>query len=326
MHILIVDTCKIPVHKYGGTERVIWYLGKELTRVGHKVTYLVEEGSSCEFADVRFLDKSMPIASQTAGPWDIVHLNSQPDGIIQVPYVVTMHGNLNEQVPLDKNTIFISRNHAERFGSDEFVYNGMDWDDYSKPDLSIPRRYYHFLGKAAWRIKNVKGAVQTIDLTRNEKLYVLGGTRLNVNMGFRFTTSMRTRFFGMVGGEEKNKLLNGSKGLVFPVRWHEPFGLALTESLYYGCPIFGTPYGSLPEITGDRFGFLSANAKELAHAIDEADFSPKECHEYAAETFNSRLMALSYLRMYERVLNGKTIHTQNPMLKEVQTEKFLPWK
>ena len=48
----------------------------------------------------------------------------------------------------------------------------------------------------------------------------------------------------MVGGTNKTKLLNQSKGLLFPVRWHEPFGLAILESLHYGCPVFGTPRGS----------------------------------------------------------------------------------
>ena len=35
MNILIVDcTGIIPARKYGGTERVIWYLGKELSKLG----------------------------------------------------------------------------------------------------------------------------------------------------------------------------------------------------------------------------------------------------------------------------------------------------
>ncbi len=64
-------------------------------------------------------------------------------------------------------------------------------------------------------------------------------------------------------------LLNQSKGLIFPVLWHEPFGLAITESLFYGCPIFGTPYGALPEIVQSEYGFLSNDSKELINAIKE---------------------------------------------------------
>ena len=191
----------------------------------------------------------------------------------------------------------------------------------------IERSYYHFLGNAAWRVKNVQGAIDIIHQTKKEKLKVLGGTRLNINMGFRFTPSPRIRFYGMVGGIKKFSLLDNSKGLIFPVKWHEPFGLAIIESLYFGCPVFGTPYGSLPEIVNSEVGFLSANSKELQHALEnENHFSPKNCHEYAVENFNSKKMALQYLDKYEQVLNGKTLNTVNPSLIEIQTEKFLPFK
>ena len=38
-HILIVYGGKIPTPKYGGISRVIWHLGKELVRMGHRVTF-----------------------------------------------------------------------------------------------------------------------------------------------------------------------------------------------------------------------------------------------------------------------------------------------
>ena len=41
MHILFVNHAPIPVFAYGGTERVIWDLGKSLVRIGHRVSYLV---------------------------------------------------------------------------------------------------------------------------------------------------------------------------------------------------------------------------------------------------------------------------------------------
>ena len=50
MHVLLVNTTPIPVYAYGGTERVIWDLGKSLVKLGHKVSYLVPQGSHCEKA------------------------------------------------------------------------------------------------------------------------------------------------------------------------------------------------------------------------------------------------------------------------------------
>ena len=129
--------------------------------------------------------------------------------------------------PLPLNTVFLSRNHAERHGAETFVYNGLEWSDYGVPNWETPRRYFHFLGNAAWRVKNVRRAIEVVRGMHGERLMVLGGTRLNIKMGFRLTLSPKIHFAGMVGGEEKLRLLNGSKGLIFPVRWHEPFGLAV---------------------------------------------------------------------------------------------------
>jgi hypothetical protein len=68
----------------------------------------------------------------------------------------------------------------------------------------------------------------------------------------------------MVGGQVKLDLLQGSRGLIFPVLWHEPFGLAVIESLYFGCPVYATPYGALPELVPPACGVLSAGRGELA--------------------------------------------------------------
>lgn len=326
--ILIVNNTIIPAKLYGGTERVIWALGKEMVKLGHEVTYLVREGSYCDFARVIPLNPEKKIGEQVPAEIDFIHFNFRPDDIheIKKPYLVTMHGNLNASDLLDVNTVFVSENHARRFGSDSFVHNGLDWDEYTKPDLNNQRKYFHFLGDAAWRVKNVKGAIDIINRTGGEKLKVLGGVRFNFNMGIRLTFSPKVRFYGMVGGSQKDKLLNGSKGLIFPVRWHEPFGLALIESLYFGCPVFGTPYGSLPEIIKEDIGYLSASMNELADAIKHSSkYSTKRCHEYATDMFNSKIMALSYLEKYNKVLNGEKLNPHPPQLLEIQKAKFLPW-
>jgi len=326
LNILIVLPSVIPAPKYGGTERVVWYLGKELIKLGHTVTYLVNEGSFCDFANLIFLDRSKKISDQIPDDTDIVHFNYMEDDAIDKPSISTMHVNINDDRLLDSNTVFVSKNQAERFGATAFVHNGLDWSDYGKVDLSSRRIYFHFLGNAAWRVKNIKGAIEVIKMTKAEKLKVLGGTRLNFKMGFRLTLSPRIQFYGLVGGDEKNALLRYSKGLVFPVRWNEPFGLAITESLYFGCPVFGTPYGSLPELVHSDVGFLSNQATQLAEAIEDSEaFSKERCHAYALDEFNSKKMAEAYLRKYEQVLNGGKLNAAPPKLVTKQQEKFLPW-
>lgn len=304
MNVVIVVACTLPTLKYGGTQRVMWYLGKELTKMGHQVTFLAEKGSYCPFAKVIEIDPTKTIGSQVPASADIVHMNGHSPEDVRQPYVTTMHGN--GVLKMDRNSIFVSRNHAERFGCDSFVYNGLDWDDYGTVDLSKKRSGYHFLGKAAWRLKNLRGAIAVTKSLKNEKLEVLGGYRFNFKMGWRFTFSPRIHFKGMVDDAGKKAVIEQSKGLLFPVTWNEPFGLAITESLYFGSPVFGTPYGSLPELVTKEVGFLTNNAATLIqHLESNPMYSPKLCHEYARDKFNSRVMAEEYLQKYEKVLNGE---------------------
>ena len=328
MKILIVANGTIPVELYGGTQRVVWGLGKELVKSGHKVSYLVGPGSSCDFAEVLHFDKQQEICKQIPEDTDVVHFHVLLPGLdrVEKPYVITMHGNVNFPHEFDKNTIFISESHAGRYGSDSFVYNGLDWDEYTRPSLSAKRNYYHFLGKAAWKLKNVQGAIDIVKRTKVEKIKILGGVRFNLRMGVRFTFTPRARFYGMVGGKQKDTLLQHSKGLLTPVRWHEPFGLSTIESLFYGCPVFGTPYGALPEIVGNDVGFLSNSCSEIVQELQDVDkYSNQHCHDYVVDNFNSKRMANAYIGKYEKVLAGVKLNPTPPKLIKIQKDKYLQW-
>ncbi len=318
MRILMVSRSKIPVFAYGGTERVIWDLGRALTTLGHEVTYLVEPGSTCSFAKVIELRDDLALSQQIPSDVDLVHFHFFPAqaGDIPQPCVYTQHGNssVGEKLPL--NTVFLSRDHAQRHGSDCFVYNGLDWSEYGAPNLSLPARAHaHFLGKAAWRVKNLKGAIAVARKARVH-LDVLGGTRLNLKRGVRFTPWPSIHFHGMVGGEHKFELLRNSRALIFPVRWHEPFGLAVIESMFYGAPVFGTPYGALPELVSAEDGVLATDASTLAYAVTGFQPNRKATHERVQDQFNAQRMARDYLARYADVLDGRVLNTQAPCMAE----------
>lgn len=312
MNILIVNNSLIPALYYGGTERVIWYLGKELSKLGHKVSYLVAAGSSCKFADVYVYNKNKDINSQIPEHIDIVHFNFPVNEFISRPYIVTIHGNSNADIKFDYNTVFVSQNHALRYNSDSFVYNGLDWDDYGVLNLNSERYYFHFLANAAWRVKNLKDSI-TIAKEANEKLAVIGGKRINFKMGFRFTISNKVKFYGVADNVLKNNVMTKSKALIFPVLWDEPFGLSIIESMYFGCPVFGTTFGSLPELVKKDMGFLSNSKSELVEASKNANsYNKKQISDYAIDNFNSKTMALEYLKKYQIVLNGKKLNDTLP--------------
>lgn len=324
MHILIVNGTPIPALRYGGTERVIWDLGKTLVAAGHRVSYLVPAPSSCTFAPVLPLRTDLSWNAQIPDDVDLVHFQFHPKQPIDKPHLMTEHGNARKRKPLPLNTVFVSRNHAQRYGSAHCVLNGLDWSAYGAVNFEQPRQRFHFLGKGSWSVKNLRGAIQVAQRAKVE-LDVLGADRFQFRRGLRLTFSRRIHFHGMVGGEVKNRLLNASRGMIFPVRWHEPFGLAIIESLYFGCPVFATPYGAIPEIVGSEFGYLATSASELVGALASIDrFDPRACHQHARTHFSAQRMAQDYMRYYERILDGETLHTEPVHI--LEPGRDLPWQ
>jgi len=306
MHVLIVNDTVLPARLYGGTERVIWWLGKELVRLGHKVTFLVKAGSSSPFADVRFYDPHIPLNDQIPADVDVVHLNFQATDPPHKPYLITHHGNWHFRDEFDINTVFVSRNHAERNGSQTFVHNGIDPDEYGPVDLDKPRKYLLFLGYAKRPEKNLKHCAVIARKTGNV-LAVMGGHDI------WWCRRPWLEFKGFLGGQEKNAVLRNCKALLSPVRWHEPCGIALLEALYFGMPIFGTTYGCMPEVVIPEVGFLSNSVSALIEAVRFLErFDPHRIHAYACDKFSVRRMTREYLALYEQVLNGRKLNPYPP--------------
>ena len=302
--VIVSKKSKIPVHGYGGTQRDIWAEGKILHQMKHQVAYLVEKGSECPFGEVIPYDPQRTLNEQIPGDADIVHFHHSPKESINKPYMVTIHGNGKPGEVFDKNSVFVSRDHARRHGSTRYVYNGLDLDQLGMPNLDAPRDGLLFLAKARWKIKNLKGS---IDIAR------MAGKKLHVAGGWKPSLSSRIKYYGMVGGEKKNQILQHREALVFPVVWHEPLGLAVLESMYFGLPVFGTPYGSLPELVGRERGYLSKSKSQLAHAIREHNhYDRKKCHEFIADNFSDRKMTEEYLKLFDIVLRGHTLNDHPP--------------
>ncbi|MBM7037677.1 glycosyltransferase [Vibrio ulleungensis] len=324
MNILLFMDAVLPAVNYGGTQRVVWDLAYALSTMGHRITLLAAKGTVCPFAKVIDYNPEAPFEQQVPKDIDIVHAHSQCN-CSSFPIVHTMHGNSNTQA--SSNTIFVSKNHALRHGGSAYVHNGLNWDNYPEVSLNAAgnRQRFHFLGKAAWRLKNVQGAIDITKLAK-QQLDVLGGHRFNIKMGVRFTFDRHVRFHGMVNDVEKSSIMSGSKGLVFPVTWHEPFGLAITESLYFGCPVFATPYGSLPELVSNEVGLLSDSQPDLVTAVSNAEqFSSKVCHEYARDLFNAHVMAERYLGFYDKIINNQPLNEIKPDWQPAPFKK-LPYK
>ena len=296
--ITLVHQAKFPVVHYGGTERVVWWLAQGLFELGHQVQLVCSPGSTCPFA------KSIGTQINEVPPSDIIHFFNTPEKEPNTPYIVTIEGNGKSQEVFLPNTVFVSENHANRHGATAYVYNGLNPDDYfyeHQKDFPLL-----FLAKASWNVKNVKGAIRIARQTQSE-LNILGGRR-------SWLPSWRGIYWrGMLGGKEKAVFISKAKGLLFPVLWNEPFGIAVTESLVSGTPVLATPFGSMKELIHPEVGKICTSYQEFYAGVRELGaFKPEICRDWALSKFHYRLMTQKYLEFYERILSGEKLNPQNP--------------
>lgn len=312
MHITFYKSGKIPIPPklYGGTERIIYWLGKALVELGHHVTLIANAHSCIPGAELRVIAKESEdpqsclrlIPQET----DIVHFHEQPPGKMERPYVCTCHGNGRPGETFAMNTVFVSQRHAANHGSCHFVYNGIDASEYSCAEKR--EDYAVFLAKARWRVKNLPGAIN-VARRAEIKLLVMGSRNWPLNLQRLWPPIRGVRYLGMLGGAEKRELLSRARCLIFPACWEEPFGLAITEALVSGCYVVATPYGSFPEVITPGTGLLSARADELAEAVKNPQrFSPQSCRDRVLQGGFTHLdMARKYIECYERILAHGTL-------------------
>ncbi len=343
MKIVLVCASKVPVSAYVDKARIVWWLGKELSKLGHEVRFLMSGSGPCDFATVLVYNQKKTLAEQIPADTDLVHFHDEPRGSVEQPYLITQHENSLAPRTFDANTVFLSDNHAKQHGASVFVYPGIDFSEYSKPELGSKRVWFHFLGSTSERGRNVRGAIDLAGKV-DARLHVIGGSRVNFRQGFSIPLSPYARFHGALSPDGRDALLNGSKGMIFPVLWQEPFSLGVLESLYFGSPIFGTPFGALPEMLGKKitvkstktaisgtvdaffsdYGSLSVKKTELIEAMKNAnDFDRLRCHEYVQEKFSAQRMTYEYLQLYDKVLRQLPLHKQAPVMETAVADKLL---
>ncbi|NBE83125.1 glycosyltransferase [Micromonospora rubida] len=122
------------------------------------------------------------------------------------------------------------------------------------------------------------------------------------------------RWVGTVAGQERDDLLAGARASLFPLRWEEPGGTAVVESLALGTPVVATARGCLPElIEHGRTGLLTTDEEELADLVLAVDaLDADECRREAATRFTPAVMAQRYVGLYEQVRRGATARRLQP--------------
>ena len=313
MKILIFHPVLLPPKDYGGIERVVLWLSKALRDHGHQVSVAALRGSQLpEGVELVPVEKSNKSASHffknNRKYYDVVHFMATPEDdinkTIESPWLVTIHGNGKANEHFADNTLFLSKNHAQRHGRMSYVYNGIDVSEYCfleqpKSDTML------FLSKTSWRVKNVKAAIKIAKLS-SKKLTIAGGWR-PFNEWFN-CLFYNIDWIGPINGDLKMRILSESAVFLFPVLWDEPFGLAVVEALASGLPVYASDKGSMPEIITDDVGRL-LNPERLDEWVDAlADFKKydrKACRDRVVNHFSHHHMANEYLNYYKKAVAGE---------------------
>lgn len=291
---MIVSHHALPVRGYGGTQRIAAALVQGLAELGHRVTLIAPPGTALAEASLVAVPKDLlRRPGVDLGPYvptgaDVLHAQfpvlRPPAGI---PFLQTLYGNLHPDAPAYPNTVYLSRNHAQRHGGECFVYAGLDPDAFAF--RTEKDAYDLFIG----RLHSIKGYRWAIEgAKRTGRMLILAG-------GWRPSFRRNIRYVGEVDGPRKRDLLAGARCVWMPALWDEPFGLTLIEPLFSGTPVLGTRRGSLPEILTPEVGALCDTMDEMIEASRTIHTrTPEACRAHAERYFSHRRMAEEYVRVY----------------------------
>lgn len=153
------------------------------------------------------------------------------------------------------------------YDMDDFIYNEEKED------------YYFFIGRPT-SLKGLEIAIKTVE--------AIGGRLIVAGQGTPPFTSPNMEFIGVVGIEERAKLMAKAKATFVPSRYLEPFGSVVIESLLCGTPVISADYGAFPElIPHGKVGYRCRTLEQFIWAARNVDkIQPLACRRWAEENFS----------------------------------------
>ena len=258
-------------------------------------------------------------AFERAGEFDLIH--NQADfmplifaRMVEKPIVTTIHGFSSPRIlPVferyDERVHYVSISDADRAPSLTYaatIHHGIRVEDF--PFDAGGGEDLLFFG----RIHPDKGAGEAIRAARatGDRLVMCG---LIQDQAYHerevapFIDGGRVDYRGVVGGEERLRLLGRSRALLHLIGFDEPFGLSVIEAMACGTPVIAYRRGSMPELIEHGVtGFLVDSFDEAVEAIGRLDeIDRAACRRAVEERFTVQRMADEYLTLYRRVLAGE---------------------
>jgi glycosyltransferase involved in cell wall biosynthesis len=328
----------VPPKLYGGTERVVCYLSDALVALGHDVT-LFASGDSITTARLAAVwpralrldgvqDQLAPYmvmleqVARRAREFDVIHQHcdyvSYP--VLHrtgVPFLTTMHLPMDRpELPrlyetfADVPLVSVSNAQREPLPVPNFidtVYHGM-------PErLLLPGSgaggYLAFLG----RIAPSKGPGCAIRIAARTGMRLKIAAKVDKVDQIYFKTEIEpllaqphVEYIGEIDDSRKGEFLGNAAGLIFPIQWREPFGLAMIEAMACGTPVIAFRKGSVPEVVDEGVtGFVVDDEDAAVAAAGRlGDLDRGSVRAVFEQRFTARRMAQDYLRLYRALLAG----------------------
>lgn len=329
---------RIPPHKYGGTERVVYGLTEELVKRGHEVTLFASGDSTTSAKLVAIYPKALRVsrvldnvyganilallnigyAYQKQDQFDIIHdhngyLSLPTANFSKTPVVMTMHGHfgVNEKRIFEnlRNPFLVSVSRAQTATAPKLnfignVYHGLEMRHF--PFSRKAGQYLLFVG----RISLEKGVHFAIEVAQYLDLPLIIAAKLDSEVDAPHDVSYFKQFvepklsdqikwIGEVNETERNKLMKGALCSLHPITWPEPFGLTIIESMACGTPVVAFKLGSIPEIIEDgKSGYVVENVSQMIEAVVSI---PKIDREYCRKYVLNKFSVKNMVDGYEEI-------------------------
>jgi glycosyltransferase involved in cell wall biosynthesis len=325
----------VPPKLYGGTELFVAQLALGLKRQGHEVV-VYANGESTIGVEVRWLYQQgeWPIRGEVYdnlkdlnhATWavrdaiadcDLVHINNVPalfaSRFTALPFVYTIHHPHEPELSAiyshfpDVHYVAISRFQAQQEDLPRLraIHHGVDPSTY--PLGQGRRAHLAFLG----RIAPMKGAHIAIAVARKAGMPLKLAGEVQPRFQEYFDREIKphldgkdVEYVGEAGPNDKRELLSDARALLFPIQWHEPFGLVMIEAMACGTPVLALPGGSVAEVVRDGIsGYICHSPAEMAERTRSLALDPAQVRSYVEQEFSLDAMVTNYMRLYNEILS-----------------------
>jgi glycosyltransferase involved in cell wall biosynthesis len=333
----------VPPIGYGGTEVVVDNLARSLSARGHDVHLFTVGESRCPVRrNWLYVHPSDPMgtsveeaahvlaAYDALADVDVIHDHSVLGPLVsrsysrhRVPVVSTHHGaftaenqRIFAEIARHAAVVAISHDQAGRAGRvpiSAVIHHGIDLDAY-RPGPG-DGGYLLFLG----RMSPDKGVHLAVRAARAAGLPLRLASKIREAAEWDYFEQDVRPLLGPdddlttePGFAQRLQLLRHAVALVNPIRWPEPFGLVMAESLACGTPVIGYANGAAPEIVDHgRTGFLCADEQALVTSIGRAsELDRSACRAAVEKRFSMQRMAYEHEALYRQVVNRPILDTE----------------